>query len=154
MFTGDRSGDFLYGALHDVGLATSGESIAKDDGMRLRGAYISAALRCAPPGNKPTGRQLKNCASYLDEELVLLRRARVLLCLGGIAWNAALGVLSRAGHRLPRPRPRFAHGAELSVGGRVLLGCYHVSQQNTFTGRLTRKMLDRVLRRATRLATG
>ncbi|MHC4513669.1 MAG: uracil-DNA glycosylase [Planctomycetota bacterium] len=152
MFTGDRSGDFLYQALGDAGLASQPESTSRDDGLELADAYISAACRCAPPANKPTRDQLANCARYLDEELLLLRRARVLFCLGGIAWDAALRLMQRAGHELPKPRPRFGHGAEVSVGTKVLLGCYHVSQQNTFTGRLTKAMLDDVLRRACKLA--
>ncbi len=152
MFTGDRSGDFLYQALCDAGLCNQPESTSRDDGLKLRGAYISAACRCAPPANRPTREQLQSCAGYLDQELRLLRRARVLLCLGGIAWDAALRLMQRTGHELPKPRPRFGHGAELWLGDRVLLGCYHVSQQNTFTGRLTKAMLNRVLRRAGKLA--
>ena len=152
MFTGDRSGDFLYRGLHDAGLATQPQCSSRDDGLELTGAYISAACRCAPPANKPTRDQLQSCAQYLDQELRLLRRAVVLLCLGSIAWDAGLRLMRRAGHQLPRPKPKFGHGAEVSVGDKVLLGCYHVSQQNTFTGRLTREMLDRVLRRAGKLA--
>ncbi len=154
MFTGDRSGDFLYAGLFHAGLASQPDSRDRDDGLELRGAYISAACRCAPPRNKPTTAQLDSCASYLDRELEALAATRVLLCLGGIAWDAALRLLQRAGHELPRPRPRFGHGSELRLGDRVVLGCYHVSQLHTFTGRLTKRMRAQVLRRATQLAGG
>jgi uracil-DNA glycosylase family 4 len=147
VFTGDRSGDFLYAALHRAGLANQPTSTSRDDGLTLRGIYITAASRCAPPANKPTPRQLDNCRPYLVEELQDLR-PRVIICLGSIAWNATLLALADVGCPLPRPRPKFAHGAEASVGEIVLLGCYHVSQQNTFTGRLKPNMLDDVLYRA------
>ena len=153
MFTGDRSGDFLYAALHRAGFASRPDSTARDDGLRLRGAWIGAALRCAPPGNAPTRAELEACSSWLDAEDASLRSVRVLLALGAIAWNAALDLSARRGDAVPRPRPRFAHGARLELGGRHLLGCYHVSQQNTFTGRLTPAMLDRVLGEAARLAS-
>ena len=152
MFTGDRSGDFLYAALFRAGLANRGESASREDGLRLAGAYIGAALRCAPPANRPTPAQLEACSTWLDAESELLGRWTVLLCLGAIAWDAALALLARRGASLPRPRPKFAHGAELGIGGRRVLGCYHVSQQNTFTGRLTPAMLDAVLVRAIALA--
>lgn len=147
MFTGDRSGDFLYAGLHRAGLASQLTSVSRDDGLRLRGVYITAALRCAPPGNRPTPGQLANCRPYLVEELSALR-PRVLLCLGGIAWIAAIEALRELELPIPRPRPRFGHGAEVVLDATTLLGCYHVSQQNTFTGRLTPIMLDQVLRRA------
>ena len=147
MFTGDRSGDFLYAALRRAGLANQASSTHRGDGLRLRGVYITAALRCAPPGNTPTPGQLANCRPYLTDELLALRPP-VSICLGAIAWRAALGALQAAGEDLPRPKPRFAHGAECRIGFTVLLGCYHVSQQNTFTGRLTEAMLDAVLERA------
>ncbi len=150
MFTGDRSGDFLYGALHRVGLANQPESTHRDDGLKLRGVYITAALRCAPPANKPTPGQLEHCRSYLVDELEALRPA-VIVCLGAIGWRAALMALQASGHELPRPRPKFGHGVECHLEPAVLLGCYHVSQQNTFTGRLTESMLDAVLRKAWRL---
>ncbi len=152
MFTGDRSGDFLYPALHRAGLASSPRSVDRGDGLVLHGAYISSACRCAPPANRPTHDQLARCSAYLDEEAEALLKARVLLALGGIAWGAAVNLLSRLGVELPRPRPRFAHGAEERLGDRWLLGSYHVSQQNTFTGRLTPSMLDRVLGRAVALS--
>ncbi|MCZ6445566.1 MAG: uracil-DNA glycosylase [Planctomycetota bacterium] len=151
MFTGDRSGDFLYAALHRAGLANQPHAASRDDGLVLCNVYITAALRCAPPGNKPTPRQLDRCSSYLADELTILRPA-VTVCLGSLAWNAVLNALRTAGEQLPRPKPKFAHGLECSFGLTVLLGCYHVSQQNTFTGRLTEPMIDAVLRRATAIA--
>lgn len=151
MFTGDRSGDFLYSALFRAGLANQPTSTAIEDGLALTGVYISAAARCAPPANKPTLSQLANCRSYLIEEFDVLR-PRVIVCLGAIAWGAVLEALRAAGTVIPRPRPAFGHGALVKVGGIDLLGSYHVSQQNTFTGRLTPAMLDEVLAKAKRLA--
>ncbi|MHC4902118.1 MAG: uracil-DNA glycosylase [Planctomycetota bacterium] len=151
IFTGDRSGDFLYAALHRAGLASQPDSVHRGDGMTLHGVYITAALHCAPPGNKPTSEQLASCSEYLLQELAVLRPA-VMICLGTIAWKATLGALAAAGCDIPRPRPAFGHGAECRIGGTLLLGCYHVSQQNTFTGRLTEPMLDSVLRRAKEVA--
>lgn len=145
VFTGDRSGDFLFAALHRAGIANQPTSVARDDGLALRGAWISAAVRCAPPDNKPTRAQIATCARYLDDEWGALRDVRVILCLGGIAWDAGLALCARQGIALARPKPKFAHEAEIVLGDRTLLGCYHVSQQNTFTGRLTPAMLDRVL---------
>jgi len=153
MFTGDRSGDFLYGALHRAGLASSPISRSRTDDLALRGAFITAACRCVPPDNKPTPAELARCAPYLDAELSLFEGVRVLLALGAIGWNAVLSHLSRAGRPIPRPRPRFAHGAEFRPPfGPAVLGAYHPSQQNTNTGRLTPAMLDAVLRRAVELA--
>jgi uracil-DNA glycosylase family 4 len=149
IFTGDRSGDFLFAGLHRAGLANQPVSIAAGDGLELRGCRITAAVRCAPPGNAPTPEERANCRPYLVRELDLCPRAGVLLALGGLAWDAVLRVLE-----VPRPRPRFGHGAEARAGGRTLLGCYHPSQQNTFTGRLTPAMLDEVLARARELAAG
>jgi uracil-DNA glycosylase family 4 len=151
MFTGDRSGDFLYAALHRAGLANQPNSVRCGDGLKLRGVYITAALRCAPPGNKPTPSQLANCSGYLGGELAVLRPA-VTVCLGSIAWRAVLAALGSQRCEIPRPRPAFAHGAECPIGDTVLLGCYHVSQQNTFTGRLTESMMDAVLTRAREVA--
>jgi uracil-DNA glycosylase family 4 len=145
VFTGDRSGDFLYAALHRAGFANQPHSIARDDGLRLKEVFISAAARCAPPGNKPAPVELDNCSSYLDDEARALGDVRAIVCLGGIAWNAALLLCARRGAVVPRPRPRFAHAGVVELAGFVLIGCYHVSQQNTFTGRLTPKMLDAVL---------
>lgn len=153
MFTGDRSGDFLYAALHRAGLASQPASRRRDDGLVLRGAYITAACRCAPPGNRPLPDELARCAPFLDRELALLSGARVVLALGAIGWEAALAHLARTGLAVPRPRPRFGHGAEARIpGAPVLLGSYHPSQQNTQTGRLTPAMLDAVLARAVALA--
>ncbi len=151
MFTGDRSGDFLYAALHRAGLASQPASVGRDDGLTLRGAYVTAALRCAPPANRPTPSQLRHCSSWLSAELAALRPPATI-CLGAIAWRAVLRALAALGVEPPRPLPRFAHGTERSVGFTVLLGCYHVSQQNTFTGRLTVPMLDAVLARARSIA--
>ncbi len=152
MFTGDRSGDFLYAALHRAGLASGPSSVSRDDGLALEGAYVTAAARCAPPDNKPSPEELARCAPFLDAELALLGHARVLVALGAIGWDAALGCLARLGRASPRPRPRFGHGAEWSIPGLpALLGSYHPSQQNTLTGRLTPAMLDAVLRRALEL---
>lgn len=153
MFTGDRSGEFLYPALHRVGLASAPTSLSRDDGLTLEGAFITSAARCAPPDNMPTPEELERCAPFLDAELALLREVRVLVALGAIGWDAILAHLVRTGRALPRPRPRFGHGAEWSPpGGPAVLGTYHPSQQNTQTGRLTPAMLDAVLRRAVELA--
>lgn len=152
MFTGDASGDFLYAALHRAGLASQPTSERRGDGLALRGCYVSAAARCAPPGNAPARDELARCADFLDRELALLR-PRAVLALGAIAWEAALGASSRAGAVLPAPRPRFAHGAEVTLGGAPpIVASYHVSRQNTQTGRLTAPMFDAVLRRALALA--
>jgi uracil-DNA glycosylase family 4 len=151
MFTGDRSGDFLYAALNRAGLANQPHAVSRDDGLRLTNVYITAALRCAPPGNKPTPVQLRNCEPYLLDELRLILPC-VIMCLGGIAWSAALTAMNSLGHTVPRPRPKFGHALEVSLGESTLLGCYHVSQQNTFTGRLTPEMIDAVLHRAKALA--
>lgn len=148
MFTGDGSGDFLYAGLHRAGFASQSSSKDLGDGLELKDVFIVSAARCAPPGNRPTPREIQNCASFLDRELALIP-ASILLALGGIAWVAALGHLKRRGASVPRPGPRFAHGAELRLeGAPTLLGSYHVSRQNTQTGRLTADMFDAVLRRA------
>ncbi len=149
VFTGDRSGDWLFAAMHRAGLANQAESVNADDGLRLKDAFVAAAVRCAPPANKPTPQERDNCLPYAAEELELLERVRVIVALGGFAWDAALRV---TGSR-PRPRPKFGHGAEYELpDARVLLGCYHPSQQNTFTGRLTEEMMDQVFSRAVALA--
>ncbi len=152
MFTGDKSGEFLYAALHRSGFANQPNSDSRDDGLKLRGVWISAAGRCAPPANKPTPEELSTCSRWLDCERKALSDVRVILALGAIAWDAALALLSRAGATIPKPRPKFGHGAHIELGGLHLLGCYHVSQQNTFTGKLTPKMLDTVLARARTIA--
>jgi uracil-DNA glycosylase family 4 len=152
MFTGDRSGEFLTAGLHRAGLASQSTSVSRDDALRLLDVYVSAAIRCAPPGNRPTPQQLDACSPWLDVEHDALVRWRVLLCLGAIAWDSALDLLARQGGILPPRRPRFAHGRHLDLGDRHLLACYHVSQQNTFTGRLTPAMLDAVIREARELA--
>jgi uracil-DNA glycosylase len=152
MFTGDRSGDWLYAALHRAGYANQPESISAGDGLRLRGAYVTAVVRCAPPANKPAPGERDNCLPYLARELALLPHCRTVLALGAFGWDGALQALRRLGHEVPRPKPRFGHGAEASVGPWSLLGCYHPSQQNTFTGRLTEPMLDRIFDRARELS--
>jgi uracil-DNA glycosylase family 4 len=153
VFTGDRSGDFLFAGLHRAGFANQPTSRHAGDGLKLRDAWISAAVRCAPPANKPTPAERDRCLPYAVRELELLADVRVILCLGAFAWAAALRLLQAAGIEIPRPRPRFGHGAEhAGPDGPALLGCFHPSQQNTFTGRLTPPMLDAVLARARELA--
>ena len=158
IFTGDRSGDWLFAALHRAGLANQPTSERRDDGLRLDGAYVTAVNRCPPPANRPTTAERDNCLPYLVRELALLGRGRVLVCLGAFAWQGALLALAELGAELPRPRPRFGHGAEAEIasGDRelVLLGCFHPSQQNTFTGRLTEPMMDEVFARAKAIARG
>jgi uracil-DNA glycosylase family 4 len=154
IFTGDRSGDWLYAALHRAGFSNQPDSVHRDDGLRLRRAWVTAVNRCPPPGNRPTPAERDNCLPYLIEELRLLERARVIVALGSFAWAGALRALRELGVDAPRPRPRFAHGAEADVGRLTLLGCYHPSQQNTFTGKLTEAMLDDVFTRARELAAG
>jgi uracil-DNA glycosylase family 4 len=151
VFTGDRSGDFLYAGLHRAGFANQPTSQHKDDGLTLRDTYVTAAARCAPPDNKPLPEELARCAPFLDRELELLP-VRVFLALGAIGWNAALAAVARSGVTLPTPKPAFGHGAEVELpGGRTLVGCYHVSQQNTQTGRLTPAMFDAVMSRVRQL---
>lgn len=153
LFTGDRSGDWIFAALHRAGYANQSESVSADDGLELTGARIVPAVRCAPPDNKPTPDERAACAGWLEREVRLMEpTTTAVLALGGIAWQAALSTLVALGWRVPRPRPVFGHGAEAELrtpGGRVvrLIGSYHVSQQNTFTGRLTEAMLDDVLAR-------
>jgi uracil-DNA glycosylase family 4 len=152
IFTGDRSGDWLFASLWRCGLANQPESVARDDGLELRSTWITAAVRCAPPANKPLPAERDNCFPYLLRELELLDDVRVVVCLGGFAWDAALRARAALGDPAPRPKPRFGHGAEVLAGRWPLLGCYHPSQQNTFTGRLTEPMMDAVLVRARELA--
>ncbi len=181
MFTGDRSGDFLFASMHRTGLANQATSVTADDGLRLTGIRVTAPVRCAPPDNKPTPEERRRCGPYLAREVELLgATVRVAVVLGGFGWQALLSTLAEQGWDVPRPRPRFAHGAEVTLRRRepapagaaagrpasavpdvgqaasaptlTLLGCFHVSQQNTFTGRLTPQMLDDVLLRARTLA--
>jgi uracil-DNA glycosylase family 4 len=152
VFTGDRSGDFLFAALHRTGFANQPLTVSRDDGLRLDGAWITAAVRCAPPANKPLPSERDACAGWLHEELPLLDGARLIVCLGGFAWESALRARAALGDPVPRPRPRFGHGAELPGERWPLLGCFHPSQQNTFTGRLTPAMMDSLLLRARRMA--
>ena len=155
IFTGDRSGDFLFAALARCGFANQAASIHPADGLRLSDMWIAAAVRCAPPANRPTPQERETCLPWSAQELALLADVRVLLCLGAFAWDAALRLDSvmAGGPPLPRrPRPQFAHGAELAGERYRLLGCYHPSQQNTFTGKLTPVMIDEVLVRVRELA--
>jgi uracil-DNA glycosylase family 4 len=157
IFTGDRSGDWLFASLHRAGLATQPTSTHAGDGQQLVGTRLVAAVRCAPPQNRPTPEERDTCAPWLDRELgLLLPGLRAVVCLGGFGWAAALRALALVGVQTPRPRPRFGHGVEVELAGPdgatlTLLGCYHPSQQNTFTGRLTEPMLDAVLVRAATL---
>jgi uracil-DNA glycosylase family 4 len=151
IFTGDRSGDFLFAGLHRAGLANQPTSISRDDGLRLRGVYIAAVNRCAPPRNRPTPHERDNCLPYLEREMAALSRLIVLVALGAFAWGGALRAFAALDH-VVRPKPRFGHGSIAEVGPYTLLGCFHPSQQNTFTGRLTPGMLDAVLQEARRLA--
>ncbi len=153
MFTGDRSGDWLFAALHRAGLAALPTSVHRGDGQRLAGARMTASVHCAPPGNKPTREEFAACSAWLDTELRLLAPTlRVVLALGALAWDASLGTLARGGWTVPRPKPRFGHGVAAAITRDdmqvLLLGSYHPSQQNTFTGRLTEAMLDDVLGQA------
>jgi uracil-DNA glycosylase len=152
IFTGDRSGDWLFAALYRAGFANQPRSVAKDDGLKLRGCYVTAAVRCAPPDNRPLPAERDNCLPYLERELTLLRQVRAVVCLGAFAWDAAVRSVAALRVPVPRPRPRFAHGATAEVGRWTLVGSYHPSQQNTFTGRLTETMLDDVFERAKAVA--
>jgi uracil-DNA glycosylase family 4 len=156
VFTGDRSGDFLFAALHRTGFANQPVSLHAGDGLALHDAWITAAVRCAPPANKPTPAERDTCLPYAVRELELLAGVRVIVCLGAFAWDAALRILAARPHppvAVPRPRPRFGHGVELALpDAPLLLGCFHPSQQNTFTGKLTAPMIDAVLLRARALA--
>jgi uracil-DNA glycosylase family 4 len=151
MFTGDRSGDWLFGSLYRTGFANQPVSKAKGDGLRLNGAYIGAVVRCAPPANKPKVDERDRCLGYLVSEIDLLPQVKVIVALGSFAWDGVLRAVARRA-TVPKPRPRFGHHAEIALGGLTLLGCYHPSQQNTFTGKLTQAMLDSVFERARKLA--
>lgn len=152
IFTGDRSGDWLFASLHRCGYANQPTSVSRDDGLELSGAYVAAAVRCAPPANKPTPTERDECLPYLVREMDLLEHLRVVIALGSFAWDAALRAhVARGGERL-RPKPRFGHLAETGLGSLMLVGSYHPSQQNTFTGKLTEEMLDAVFHRARAIA--
>jgi uracil-DNA glycosylase len=144
MFTGDRSGDWLYRAMHRAGLANQPTSVSIDDELVLTNAWVTAPVRCAPPGNRPTPAERDRCAPWLDAELELLPNLRVYVALGQFAYGAVWSHLSRSGVDLPRPRPPFAHGLVVDLPGCTIVASYHVSQQNTFTGKLTEPMLDAV----------
>ncbi len=153
MFTGDRSGDWLYRALYRAGLSNQAAGRSADDGLELRGVYVTAAVRCAPPGNKPTPEERRNCRPYLERELDELAMVKVIVALGGFAFSQVLRIHRDRGVSIVRPAPRFGHGVEVALGeGTVLLGSYHPSQQNTFTGKLTESMFDSIWLRALELS--
>jgi uracil-DNA glycosylase family 4 len=151
VFTGDRSGDFLYASLFRTGFANQPTSVAADDGLELRDLYVAAAVRCAPPANKPTPEERDTCLPYLVRELDLLEHVRVIVVLGAFAYDAIAKVLAAAASPLPIPRPKFTHGVEVATARALVLGCFHPSQQNTFTGKLTEPMIDDVFLRAREL---
>ena len=150
VFTGDASGDFLFAGLHGAGFASQPVSVSREDGLTLRDAWIAAAVRCAPPDNRPTPLEFATCRPFLAREIAALENLRVVLALGALAWRSALKALEENESAIPRPRPAFAHGAEVALGRVTLFGSYHVSQQNTNTGRLTPAMFDAVLERIKR----
>ena len=152
IFTGDRSGDFLFASLHRCGLANQATSVDRNDGLALSDAYVTAVNRCAPPGNKPTPEERDRCVPFLAREFSALASLRVVVALGAYAWDGALRAIAADGATIASPKPRFGHAAEAIVGPYALVGCFHPSQQNTFTGKLTPDMLDAVLRRAIVLA--
>jgi uracil-DNA glycosylase len=155
VFTGDRSGDWLFAAMHRAGFANQPTSTRRDDGLKLHGAWIAAAVRCAPPANRPTPQERDTCLPWSVRELELLPRIGLVVCLGGFAWDAALRLRAAAGLANPRPRPRFGHDVLFDPGDRLpLLGCFHPSQQNTFTGRLTEGMTEAVFARARAIVEG
>jgi uracil-DNA glycosylase family 4 len=155
VFTGDRSGDWLFAAMHRAGFANQPASTGRDDGLELHDAWIAAAVRCAPPANRPTPQERDTCLPWSVAELELLPRIRVVVCLGGFAWDAALRLRAAAGLVNPRPRPRFGHDVLFDPGDALpLLGCFHPSQQNTFTGRLTEGMMEAVFERAREVVEG
>jgi uracil-DNA glycosylase family 4 len=151
VFTGDRSGDFLFAALHRTGFANQPNAVTRDDGLELRDAWITSAVRCAPPQNKPTPVERDTCLSWSVDELRAMRNVSVMLCLGAFAWDAALRLRAAMGLPAPRPKPRFGHGVLWEAEHFSLLGSFHPSQQNTFTGKLTPGMLDDVLLQAREL---
>jgi len=153
VFTGDRSGDWLFAAMHRAGFANQPTSLARDDGLVLTDAYVAAAVRCAPPDNKPTREERNTCLPYFVRELDLLERVGVIVTLGAFAYEALWAVLRDDGVPLPRPRPKFGHGVEVPTPRATIVGCFHPSQQNTFTGKLTEPMLDAVFNRARELVS-
>ena len=148
IFTGDRSGDFLFASMYRCGLANQPTSVARDDGLRLTGAYVAAVNRCAPPGNKPSPQERDRCLPFLVREIGALPELRAIVALGAFGWDGVLRALADAGQLIPKPRPRFGHATEATIGAYTMVGCFHPSQQNTFTGKLTPSMLDDVLHRA------
>ena len=156
MFTGDRSGEWLFRAMHRAGFANRPEAVGRGDGFELRDVAITAIVRCAPPANRPTSGERDACSEWLEREIDLCDRVRVILALGGMAFDQTLRLGARRGWEVPRPRPRFAHGAEVGLGAAspLLIASYHPSQQNTFTGRLTEEMLDGVFARISSLIDG
>ncbi|HSK50415.1 MAG TPA: uracil-DNA glycosylase [Solirubrobacterales bacterium] len=153
VFTGDRSGEWLYAALHRAGYANRAESEWRGDPLRLTDAYVTAVVRCPPPANKPASDERDNCLPYLERELQLLERCETIVALGAFGWDGVLRAARALGVDVPRPKPRFGHGAEADLGRWRLLGCYHPSQQNTFTGTLTVPMIDAVFARARELSS-
>ncbi|MDQ3941392.1 MAG: uracil-DNA glycosylase [Actinomycetota bacterium] len=147
IFTGDRSGEWLFASMYRTGFSNQPHSVSRDDGLRLIDAYVTAPVRCAPPANKPTLEERDRCIGYLVRELQILTEVSVIVCLGSFAWDSSLTAMRLHGENVPRPKPRFGHLAEAEVGGYVLVGSYHPSQQNTFTGKLTTDMLDAVFLR-------
>ena len=152
VFTGDRSGDWLFASMYRCGLANQPTSTDRDDGLELTDVYISAVVKCAPPANKPTIEERDNCLPYLVREMDILAKVKVMVALGSFGWDGALRAWEMSGHSRPRPKPRFGHLAEVDLGGVTLVGSYHPSQQNTFTGKLTEDMMDAVFQRARSLA--
>jgi uracil-DNA glycosylase len=152
VFTGDRSGDWLFAALHRAGMANQPTSVDVADGLELSGAYVAAAVRCAPPENRPTPDERDRCQAFLERELRLLAGTRVVVALGAYAWASVARVLAANGSPFPTPRPRFRHGSEVTTARYTVVGCFHPSQQNTFTGKLTEAMLDDIFGRARELA--
>ncbi len=151
IFTGDRSGDFLFASLFRTGFSNQPTSEARDDGLRLEDVYVTAVNRCAPPGNRPTPEERDRCMPFLERELAALSELQVVVALGAYAWDGALRALARPGP-IPVPKPRFGHAAEATLGSMRVLGCFHPSQQNTFTGKLTPTMIDAVMLRARAIA--
>ncbi|MCO5316786.1 MAG: uracil-DNA glycosylase [Solirubrobacterales bacterium] len=152
VFTGDPSGDWLYASLHRTGFANQPTSTSLDDGLRLEDAWVTAAVKCAPPQNKPLVSERDNCLPWFELELKLLRRAVLFVALGAFAWDALIRSVRKLGGEVPKPKPKFGHGAVTTLGGRTMLGCFHPSQRNTFTGRLTEPMTDEIFERARVLA--